>query len=52
MSLRTNYWYINVYVLWLNTILNIFLPIFSLIILNSIILRCKSLTAGPPSSEL
>ena len=31
---RVNYWYINVYVLWLNTILNIVVPIVSLVILN------------------
>ena len=31
---RVNYWYINVYVLWLNTILNIIVPIVSLVILN------------------
>ena len=36
---RTNYWYLNIYVLWLNTLLNIFLPILSLVILNIIILR-------------
>ena len=36
---RTSYWYLNVYVLWLNTILNIFLPILSLVVLNIIILR-------------
>ena len=36
---RTNYWYVNVYVLGLNTLFNIVLPILSLIILNVIILR-------------
>ena len=38
-SLRVNYWYLNVYVLWLNTILNIVLPIVSLIVLNSLVSR-------------
>ena len=32
--LRVNYWYINIYVLWLNTTLNIIVPIVSLVILN------------------
>ena len=36
---RTNYWYLNIYVLWLNTLFNILLPILSLVILNIIILR-------------
>ena len=39
MSFRVNYWYINVYVLWLNTILNIFVPIVSLVILNILTFR-------------
>ena len=34
---RTNYWHI--YVLWLNILFNILLPILSLVILNIIILR-------------
>ena len=37
--IRTNYWYLNIYVLWLNTLLNLLLPIISLVILNIIILR-------------
>ena len=36
---RKNYWYVNIYVLGLNTFLNIILPILSLVILNIIILR-------------
>ena len=36
---RTNYWYVNVYILGFNTMFNIILPILSLIILNVIILR-------------
>ena len=36
---RTSYWYLNIYVLWLNSILNILLPIISLVILNILILR-------------
>ena len=36
---RTNYWYLNIYVLWLNTLFNILLPILSLVILNIITLR-------------
>ena len=31
---RVNYWYVNVYVLWLNTTLNIIVPIVSLVTLN------------------
>ena len=34
VCLRLNYWYMNVYVLWLNSLLNIILPIISLVILN------------------
>ena len=36
---RTSYWYLNIYVLWLNTVLNILLPILSLVVLNVIILK-------------
>ena len=36
---RANYWYINIYNLWLNTVFNIVLPIASLVILNILILR-------------
>ena len=39
VMIRTNYWYLNIYVLWLNTLLNLLLPIISLVILNIIILR-------------
>ena len=36
---RSSYWYLNIYVLWLNTILNIIIPILSLIVLNISIMR-------------
>ena len=36
---RSNYWYITIYNLWLNTVLNIVLPIASLVILNILIFR-------------
>ena len=36
---RANYWYINIYNLGLNTVLNIVLPIASLVILNILIFR-------------
>ena len=36
---RTSYWYLNIYVLWINTFINILIPIFSLVVLNIIILR-------------
>ena len=32
-----NYWYLNIYVLWMNTILNIVLPIISLVVLNILV---------------
>ena len=38
-DMRINYWYLNIYVLWMNTILNILFPIISLIVLNIIICR-------------
>jgi len=38
-EIRTSYWYLTIYVLWLNTILNIIVPILTLIVLNIIILR-------------
>ena len=38
-KLRVNYWYLNIYVIWLNTILNILVPIISLIVLNVLISR-------------
>jgi len=37
--LRRSYWYLNIYLLWLNTILNIIIPIISLIVLNIGIMR-------------
>ena len=36
---RANYWYINIYNLGLNTVLNIMLPIASLVILNILIFK-------------
>ena len=36
---RANYWYINIYNLGLNTVLNIMLPITSLVILNILIFK-------------
>ena len=39
LLLRHNHWYINIYMLCLNTILNILLPIVSMITFNIIILR-------------
>ena len=36
---RANYWYVNFYVLWVNAIFNILLPIGTLILLNILILR-------------
>ena len=38
-DIRVNYWYLNIYVLWMNTILNILFPIISLIVLNILICR-------------
>ena len=38
-DIRINYWYLNIYVLWMNTILNILFPIISLIVLNILICR-------------
>ena len=38
---RANYWYVNFYVLWVNAIFNILLPIGTLILLNILILRYK-----------
>ena len=38
-DMRSNYWYLNIYILWLNTLLNIVLPITSLIILNVLVCR-------------
>ena len=43
-----NYWYLNIYVLWMNTILNIVLPIVSLVVLNILVsnivlyLKCQA----------
>ena len=39
MYFRLNYWYMNVYILWVNTILNIFVPIVILVILNTLTFR-------------
>jgi len=38
-EMRGNYWYLNIYILWLNTLLNILFPVSSLIVLNIIIFR-------------
>ena len=37
--MRINYWYLTIYLLWMNTMLNVFFPIISLIILNILIYR-------------
>lgn len=34
---KVNYWYLNIYVLWMNTILNIVLPIILLVVLNILV---------------
>ena len=34
-----NVWYLNIYMLWMNGIFNIWIPIISLIVLNIIICR-------------
>ena len=44
MYFRLNYWYMNVYILWVNTILNIFVPIVILVILNTLTFRSRGLT--------
>ena len=44
MYFRLNYWYMNVYSLWVNTILNIFVPIVILVILNTLTFRSRGLT--------
>ena len=36
---RLNYWYQNVYLLWINTIFNIVLPVVSMIVLNTLVTR-------------
>ena len=38
-DLRVNYWYLTIYLLWMNTVLNVLFPIISLIILNILIYR-------------
>ena len=38
---RMNFWYLNIYFLWMNTILNIWTPIISLIVLNITIYRYR-----------
>ena len=38
-GMRINYWYLNIYLLWMNTLLNVLFPIISLIILNILIYR-------------
>ena len=38
-SIRVNYWYLNIYLLWINTIFNIILPIILLIVLNVLVTR-------------
>ena len=43
---RANYWYINIYNLGLNTVLNIVLPIASLIILNILIFKYVKILLG------
>jgi hypothetical protein len=40
-SSRMNFWYLNIYFLWMNTILNIWTPIISLIVLNITIYRYR-----------
>jgi len=38
-EIRTNSWYLNIYMLWLSTIFNIILPIIALVLLNTFITR-------------
>ena len=42
---KVNYWYLNIYVLWMNTILNIVLPIILLVVLNILVSTVSAVSA-------
>ena len=52
LSFRMNFWYVNIYGLWANIILNIISPLIGILVLNTIVYRYKAWTGGNQNNNI